>query len=68
MARITELWINSDYLKMIWPDLDPGQITVRAEFDEETRDKIKALFQEIHKLKQIQTDDDKKKGNPNSTN
>ena len=49
---ITELWIDSDYLKEIWDSLDIDKVQVRAEFDEETKEQIKALFREIALLKQ----------------
>ena len=49
---ITELWMDSDYLKEIWDSLDTDKIQVRAEFDQETKEKIKFHFKEIALLKQ----------------
>ena len=52
MTLLTELWINSAYLKSIWDRLDKDQITIRAEFDEDTKEQIKRHFREIDLLKQ----------------
>ena len=55
----TEIWIDSEYLKEIWNQLDTDKFTVRAEFDEETKEEIKQHFREIAILKQ-KTDANKK--------
>jgi len=58
----TEIWFDTDYLTEIWDSLDKDKIVVRYVFDNDVRQQIKYLNDQIRILKTEEYE--KRKSNP----
>jgi len=62
MTTTTEIWIDSDYLTELWDSLDKDKFVVRHVFDNNVRESISYLYDQIRILKTEEYE--KRKSNP----